>query len=240
MFDEKYFRQLCAKKVLGYPLTPNEEVDYLKYSSGNKNPFGDAACGRDFGVVGSVMELQDLKKSAFEGDRAAVSFEGAVMHFVFVRGSWCGTGEIDEGEREVVEEVKRFDVGCSGSLFADKVKFRAVAVDGDKVVFGYLSKRRNTEEKTSVLRYCIDQEEGGVMVSYIVKPETITQLVCKDCRGEEVYLHDEIEDISGDTYVVDFDESEGKLVGVCGSMDGKSRFYELETIEQFVVVAKFA
>lgn len=236
MFDEKYFNQLCAKKVLGYQLTPNEEVDYLKYSSGNKNPFGDDACGRDFGIVGSVMALQDLKKSAFEGDRAAVSIEGSVFHFVFVRGSWCGTGEIDEGEREVVEECERADTACEEALFADKVKFRAVAVDGDKVVFGYLSKRRNTEEKPSVLRYCIDQEEGGVMVSYIVKPETITQFVCKDSMGHDVYLQDEVvRRADGKTFVVDMTE--------CGSIKVVSLGFEvaldIEQLGPFDVSKKF-
>lgn len=46
---------------------------------------------------------------------------------------------------------------------------------GDPYVYGYLTKRRNTEENPAYLKYCIEREEKGVMMSYICIPETIRQ-----------------------------------------------------------------
>lgn len=87
-------------------------------------------------------------------------------------------------------------VSCNGEwinttyVFADYVKFRGVSVETNKFVYGFLSKRRNTEEEPSVLHYCIDYEDHGVMMSDIVIPSTVSQMVGKDVNGVEIYLGD--------------------------------------------------
>lgn len=47
------------------------------------------------------------------------------------------------------------------------------SIDNGEWVKGYLSKSRNIEEKPALLKFCIDYEDKGVMMSCIVDPETL-------------------------------------------------------------------
>lgn len=51
--------------------------------------------------------------------------------------------------------------------------WRGNRVDNSEWVEGYLSKGRNAKEKPAFLKYCIDREETGLMMSYIVDPSTL-------------------------------------------------------------------
>lgn len=64
-------------------------------------------------------------------------------------------------------------------------------LDNGEWVEGYLSKSRNAKEKPAFLKYCIDREETGLMMSYIVAPETLGECTgLRDKNGKLIFEGD--------------------------------------------------
>lgn len=69
--------------------------------------------------------------------------------------------------------------------------WRGKRVDNGEWVEGYLSKSRNAKEKPAFLKYCIDREETGLMMSYIVDPSTIGECTgLRDKNGKLIFEGD--------------------------------------------------
>lgn len=69
--------------------------------------------------------------------------------------------------------------------------WRGKRVDNGEWVEGYLSKGRNTKEKPAFLKYCIDREETGLMMSYIVDPSTLGECTgLRDKNGKLIFEGD--------------------------------------------------
>ncbi len=64
-------------------------------------------------------------------------------------------------------------------------------LDNGEWVEGYLSKSRNVKEKPAFLKYCIDREETGLMMSYIVASETLGECTgLTDKNGKLIFEGD--------------------------------------------------
>ena len=69
--------------------------------------------------------------------------------------------------------------------------WRGKRVDSGEWAEGFLSKSRNVEEKPALLKFCIDYEENGVMMSCIVDPSTLGECTgLRDKNGKLIFEGD--------------------------------------------------
>ncbi|MBD5111831.1 MAG: hypothetical protein HDT42_04765 [Ruminococcaceae bacterium] len=112
--------------------------------------------------------------------------------------------------------------------------WRGKSVDNGEWVEGFLSKSRNIWEKPALLKFCIDYEEKGVMVSCIVDPKTLGECTgLRDKNGKLIFEGDildfpdyseqdvvEWDDEYSVFYLTDTDYSFTGVASVCEAKNG--------------------
>lgn len=79
------------------------------------------------------------------------------------------------------------------------IVFRGKRIDADVWVEGFLSKGRYYAYKGGTLQPAIDYDEKGLMISSVIKPETIGQYIgLRDADGVRAFEGDIIVDTVGD------------------------------------------
>lgn len=105
-------------------------------------------------------------------------------------------------------------------------------LDNGEWVEGYLSKSRNAKEKPAFLKYCIDHEETGLMMSYIVAPETLGE-----CTG----LRDKNKKLIFEGHIVKYSSRYKQCVGEILFSGNQCRFImRLGSGQVFEVARKYA
>ncbi|MCM1059439.1 MAG: YopX family protein [Eubacterium sp.] len=92
--------------------------------------------------------------------------------------------------------------------------WRGKRVDNGEWAEGYLSKVRNINEKPALLKWCIDYEEKGVMMSCIVDPSTLGECTSlTDKNGKRIFEGDICKDSLGKIFIVEWDTNNARFLG---------------------------
>lgn len=84
--------------------------------------------------------------------------------------------------------------------------WRGKRLDNGEWVEGYLSKSRNINEKPAFLKWCIDHEEKGAMMSCIVDPSTLGECTgLTDKNGKRIFEEDIVK-FGDDYYKIEYIE----------------------------------